>query len=1791
MNLPPDAARLLEEYLRDVEGRLSTQRTAVRRALIEDLRTHAHEAVRARAGAAPTAEDMAAVLAGMDAPEVFAETVQVPVAAAPSAPRRSVRWFALGLALLAVNSVAVFHLMRPDALSALRSWLAPARDVVVEEELPPLVLLSVEQVDLDAENREATLRVQFNAEPDRAAVARHLFLSEEGDPELSYRVMAQVPSNGVFIRTETVANDTFAWRLAEGLASLDARVGPTRAQAGRSRVSAAFRFREATVETPSFGDPRVRMMLNMVPDPASLAGRITVEPPVRFTAAPVEGWRGSGLELAGDFRPGARYTIALAAGLTSVGGTPLREAVTNRVFIPERPAGLQLGSQGRYLAPHGTLQVPVQTINVGAFTVALSRVYANNLVQFALRETGNVQVWGSAEDWLTGDRVVRTNRVAERRNESVRTLVPLAGFAADRPRGAYWLEVDGGQAGSERQLVVVTDLGLAVRRGTDGLWAWVNSLGAAQPVSGVVVAAYARNNQLVGRAVTDERGLAFVPTRPEQDAWLVTAEGGGDLTYLDLDSARVEQGEGLTGRPYLEEGGVEASLFTDRGVYRPGERMFVQALVRDRSLDAPAPCPVRFRLRKPDGRVVRDVPAMLDRLGAARIETVFDEVLPAGRYTIELTPPGSETVLGEAVVSMESFVPPQVRAALEMSEQRAAAGEVVSFAVSAAHLFGRPAAGLRARGAVTFKAEPFRPAGWAGWVFGDEEKSFASVYRPLGSEVLDEEGRAFFTAETAEAWRPPAAVRVVAEAVVTEASGRSVSAYGSAVLDAYPFYVGLRLADGGGGVRAGETQRVEVVELAPAGAPVAEAKALHVSLYSAQWTHALRKNSGGRYVWTSQRNLTLVREDTLAAGGAVAAWPFAVDQAGDYVLIARDPSSGVSSSLRFWAGEPGQGWTAWSRERPDRVELALDRTVYQPGDTARLLVKAPFAGRGLLTIASDRVLEQRVVELAANTAVLDVKVDAAFAPNVYCTFTLIRPAVAEEVWTAHRAVGAVALAVEPPGRRLAVEIASPGTNRPAGPLEAVVRVRDEAGAPAQGEVVVFAVDEAICMLTALATPDPLADFLARRALGVESFDLYSALMPVVDEVAEGVARIGGDEASGLRRRLNPIKARRFKPLALWRAGLALDTNGEARAVFDLPEFSGEVRLMAVAWNGRQAGSAARAVKVRRELVVQPSLPRFLAPGDRAEAVLELFNEAALPLEVRAQVTCGGPLRAEAAPETFTLAAGASRRVAVPLVAGPQPGTAVCVVEVAAGGETYRESIELAVRPAAGLASRSTFRRVASGTTEVVDAPVEWLPGTGATTLRIAGAPLLRYAAALAYARQYPYGCLEQTVSGLMPLLHLGELAGAEGSGAWQDELRSGLWRVLAMQRPEGGFALWPFETVVDEQASLYAVHFLAEARAAGIDVPQGVWESALGWVRARLARPLPAASGQDDVVWSRDAQARAYACHVLALAGRPDAGWNARLREEAAELPFAAKVHTAAALLLAGTPREAVALLDGLGLPGEGPREIEGFFNSRARDAALLLSAWLDADPGHAAVPQLIALLDGLQVNGRWASTQDNGMALLALGKHAARTPPAARAYTGRATLGDGPAASFADGLPFRAAATGAVPCTIRNDGPGVCYVSVQHAGVPLAPPEEGDHGLKIRRTFHALDGAEVDPGVFAQGDMVIVALAIDPEGRPLANLVVEELLPAGWEIENPALATAQQVPWIQEKTEWCRHREARDDRLLLFTGRVDGPVRYYYAARAVTPGRFTYPAASVSCMYAESIRSTHGARTVEVVP
>ncbi len=1566
-------------------------------------------------------------------------------------------------------------------------------------------------------------------------------------------------------------------------------------------------FEQAVPQTESFEDGAVRAVFNHALDLASAPAFISVAPAVPFTIEPSYGYSGGAgaYLLRGRFKPGASYAITFRRGLKSESGLALKENVTRTVYFENAPAAAEFRAAGQYASSRGGRRLPLRLINARNCRAIIRRIYPDNL-PIMVNLQNSTHYYGAPGDGLS--RPVAEIPVAGEPpvNRVVEQTLEL-GPALDGLQGAFSVELVSDNCTGARTLLVVSDSGILVKRSKNDLLAWVNSIKTAAPIPNATVQVWSAENQLLASGPTDSKGLVLLPLDSAKDFGtpsVIVVRNGEDISFLDLQESRIViKGDGAGAREYLSQA-YEAYLFTDRGIYRPGETAHVKAVVRGRDAACPKPFPVQLTVFRPDGRKDKSLSGMLNEFGTAEFEMAWPIFAGTGRYAMELDIPGGSNAMGSTSVQVEDFVPPQVRVRLRAPPGRLGPGKRVTMAIQADHLFGSPAAGLTAQARVTFVPAPFQPEGWSQYRFGDPRLAFSPMTVDLGAMRADAEGEAEFVSAPLPHWRPAAALRAVISGTVLEPGGRAVTANADRHFDPGPFYLGIR--PGGDGM----VQKERVFDLAavlPDGAAVSNSVEVRVVVEKIAWASVLRRGADGNNEYVSEQKLTPLGTNAVQLEKGRGRFRYTPPATGAYLLSVVEPSNSVSASLVFNAGSSGQAWNDTPLESIDVVELSPDKQLYGAGETATITIQAPFPGEALLTLESDRVLHREIISITNNTVRWQGVIRPEYSPNVHCTVALIRPAGAPEDWTRYRAAGRAILAVARPDRRLLVNIDAPATNRPRQKLDVRLTVTDAATNGVEAELVLAAVDEGICMLTDFSTPDPHAWFFAPRLPGVFQYDLYGRIIPEYQKQASGAASApGGDAAEGLGRRLNPVHARRFKTVAIWATGIRTDARGEAAVSLDLPEFSGALRLMAVALDSLRFGSADRQVAVKRPLVVQASFPRILAPGDKCIVPVRVFNESATSLWAKVMLNFSGvfPNSGASASGAGWLGAGAATNYEFALLT-ETPGVGRCRIEAPMpDNDLYVEDLEIAVRPPSSRVAHAGFGRLGPGEATNIPVPCAWFEGTAASKISLSGLPGVRLRGSLDFLLRYPHGCLEQTISSAFPLLYLADLAGV----LYPDWLtpreverlsQAGVDRVLSMQAYNGSFSLWPGSDTYP-WGTLYAVHFLVEAAKAGLKTPESRINAACDWIEAYLNQGYSSYAGQSGNPAAPDprlamAYEMAYAAHVLALAGRAPHSWLTRLLEIQDRLDRGTRIHLAAALYAAGRRLDGRKILITIpAVPKDAaPRSLGAALRSQVADDASLLSVWITSEPGNAAIPALVRRIEAALDNGRWHTTHENALALMALGKYCRSLGPG-KPVTGFVAW-DTHRRDFTN-APDISLDLDKIPRTndvveIRNTGATPMYFAWSSEGVPAkGTAKEEDAGLSVRRAFFDESGNEIDLEEIRQGSVVVVRIELSAPGS-VDNVVVEDLLPAGLEIENAALHTSQTIEWVKElKTENPLRTEIRDDRFIAFTGPFSGRMLIHYTARGVTRGEFTLPPVAASCMYDPAIHSVHGAGRLRVL-
>lgn len=1283
------------------------------------------------------------------------------------------------------------------------------------------------------------------------------------------------------------------------------------------------------------------------------------------------------LKLVGDFAFRTNVTLRIRGGLPCSESATSGALSNDYTFVFRRndaPPRVGFAASGRYLPPVGNRRMEIEALNVSNVLLEVRRIVSRNLVQLLAREEGVYRRYWS--DGIDAEETEELSAECERseircrnlpnQTEKLHIAVKVNDGGSDKGMYLVMIRNQDRERVESRwsnpnvyRVVCVSDLGISVRECKGRLGVWVTSLTGGKPVSNVKVEVYSSANILIAEGHSEADGWC-VPERcaeGEPFAVVVSSESGDDRTFMALrDSMRVSEDEGNFARSdYLVKDECVAFLWTERGIYRHDERIFLHGILRNDTGRAPKPMPIELSLRSSDGKEIAKRSVMTDEDGVIVCEDFsVPAERPSGDWKIVAKVPGRDgVVLGSRTVKIEEFAPPQIRVRIAADETLHPSN--LTFRISAEHLFGGPARQLECEGAVVFEDVAFAPAKWKGWNFGDETLGLKPSYRQLSQRTLDDEGVCEYAAPIFEdSGLPKAALKATVEGTVFEDGGRPATARKSMICHYYPYYIGTNLGSWMKLPQAGPLE-VDVALVDHDGNAVVGVHSLTARLERIESIYSYRKNDRNEYTWDCERVKSAAAPAAVIAtdDGGRARYALPILECGDYMLTVTDGTGG-SFAKPFYLSCWGDDVVRAPLSDPTAVTISTDKPYYRVGEAPHLLVKSPFAGWAMVTVMRDREVYSEIVNLTNATGEITLPSTVRdWAPNVDVYLSVVQSVSGNAKHLAARAHGQTTIAVRPVENEIDVtvdaEVGMKGVEGVGAELDVSIAAKGASFA------VITVVDEGINLLTDEKTADPVGFFAQSRRAEHPLYDIFHRVLPVADEdLRVSGVKTGGGFGAEMLGRVSPEPTRRFKPLALWKAKVSL-VDGSGHVSFELPEFVGEVRVTAIAYSDHATGSATVRKKVAPNLIMQPDGPRFVAPGDEFTVTMPLRNmtEASGKVDCEISAACGGN---NGIPQFFVLHStcllpAMSMTNVVATIRAPKSQGELAVRFAAHGlGEAHGQTIMIPLRPAVAWRESTGVARVED------EASLRAALKDGERfAVKRCKTPTDELVSAYRWLADYPHGCLEQTSSRIFPLL-----SGGLGVVSNREEyVAAGVRRVESMIR-ESDFVMWPDCNYApwDREVSLYAAHFLIEADRSGVcPTPasmEKVWKFLAKWV----------VSTNDCV--------SAYSCHDLALAGRPDRDRMLRLYDRAEKLDALSRARLARAFALDHDFKRAEKLLSYVYDP------------QNIREAAFTVLAMLEIDPDDSRIFPIVEYLMKNRVGDRfyWGTTGDNAHALLAIGAY-----------------------------------------------------------------------------------------------------------------------------------------------------------------------------------------------------------------
>ncbi|MDR3343063.1 MAG: alpha-2-macroglobulin [Treponema sp.] len=1331
--------------------------------------------------------------------------------------------------------------------------------------------------------------------------------------------------------------------------------------------------------------------------------------------------------------------------------------------------------------------------------------------------------------------------------------------------------------------ILISDLGLLAKGSSSGVWlVAANNLSTAAPLSGVELQFLNYQGRVIETRRTNTDGTAQVQlaTAPA----FLCAQSGSNRAYIRLNDSLTLATSHFDVSGEQANDGIKGLIYGERGVWRPGDTLYLTFLLADTKHTLPPDHPVIFELEDPQGRIVehRTYTESMESFYPITVSTT--ENAPTGDWTARVRVGGA---VFNKTLKIETIMPNRLKMTLDAGDKGYLDPAPTTMTLEAAWLHGAPAPSLKADVSVVFSDRETQFATYRDYTFKDASRSVPGERQVLFEGKLDKDSRAAFTVTLSPGTTVPGKLTARFMTRVFEPSGAFSSEQIAMDYAPYRWYVGLKLPPGDA-VRnmllTGTGHSADIVVLDAEGKPVAEPVELEAALYQMNWRWWWEKGGDDSADFTNALSRTPVMQETIHTAGGKAQWKFQVHYPawGRYLIMVRDKQGGHAAGSIAYIDWPG--WAGRAQDGPQgsafSLNLSTEKQSYTMGELVAVSFPSNKSATALVVIEkAGEIIAEEWIPCTEGTTRYEFTANPGMTPNIYVHITLLQ----QHLQTANdlplRLYGIIPVTINDPATCLQPRIIAPPAWEPSSSVSFMVT-------EAQNRAMTYTavvIDEGLLGLTRYTMPNPHGTFYRKEASFLKSWDMYSAVMGAYSGKLETLLAIGGsDDALGN----GGEGPKRFKPVVQYFGPYQLKPGETRTETFDLGEYVGAVRIMVVAASAQRDGPAygvaEHSVQVKSDLMVLGTAPRTLSPKDEVVIPVSVFSYKEGTHRVQVDITLEGALH--------RAAGSASGKGTTLEVVFDKPGDKI--VEFRAQAADFPGSAHIEIRATSpglkdalntvDLEVRSTALPITSVYTTLLAPGASWTetitlpgrPGSNTAMLECSRIPPLNLEHRLKYLMVYPHGCIEQTTSAVFPQLFLDKVLSldADKLRALREHVAAGIDRIGGFQTYNGGFSYWPGSGEAHEWGTTYAGHFLISAKQAGYPVPQSLLNQWVAFQRNK-AVSWSGSGGQGDML------TQAYRLYTLALSGNPDLGSMNRLRERA-NLPAIAIWRLAAAYWYAGQRDAARRMIRSVSQSVTAYRELSGTFGSDFRDKAMILETLSIMGEAGQTKTLLADLAEGLS-SGEWLSTQETAYALIAILPFLSDNKDAP--ITVEYAIG-GVSRQLSFPSPVIQADLGALPektgrISIKNTAASPVYAQILARGIP----EEGAEpamasGLSLSVQYCTLSGSPIaDPTKAALGDDLEVRVTVDNRSvLAVPEIALVHALPASWEILNTRLTAGSSTA-----SSAIKYQDIRDDAIMTYFDLVRGERKTItFRVNNAYGGRYFMPAIQAYAMYDESIRA-----------
>lgn len=1316
-----------------------------------------------------------------------------------------------------------------------------------------------------------------------------------------------------------------------------------------------------------------------------------------------------------------------------------------------------------------------------------------------------------------------------------------------------------------------TNLGIIAKAGTNGHFTVVvTDLLTTAPVEGAAVEFFSFQQQTLGKGQTGTDGIARI--KPNGNPFLVSAKSKNQTSWLRLDGGSSLSVSNFDVSGETIEKGIKGYIYGERGVWRPGDSLFLTFVMNDETKKLPADHPVVFELIDPRGQIIHKQMKNKGLDGFYTFITTTDTEAPTGNWKAKISVGGA---VFEKWLKIETIKPNRLKINLEFSGlPLVAQKQDQKGKLKANWLHGSVAANLKTSVSVRLTSSDYKFPGYEKYVFSDPNKIYYPTDIEIFSGKLDANGQTEFPVEMQVNDWAPGMLNATFQTRVFEEGGDFSTDFLTQPFAPFDNFVGLNVPDGGdysNMLETGNDNLIDVVSVDKTGKLVS-LNDLELRIYKVSWRWWWSSGSDNLANWTSGEGSELILTKKLSTINGKAKETFRIDYPdwGRYFVQVTDLKGGHSAGLPVYIDWPSTV-NRQGRANPagaTMLSISADKEKYQVGEKAVITFPGTKNSRALVSIENGtEVLSAQWIDCQGTEGRFDLNITPEMSPNVYVNISLIQPHAQTVNDLPVRMYGVIPVFAEDASTILHPQIAVPQNVRPETNYQVTVSEKN-------GKAMTYTlavVDDGLLDLTRFKTPDPWKKFFAREALGVQTWDLFDDVLGAYGGRLQSILAIGGD---GTQINKDKVKANRFKPVVTYLGPFMLEKNKKTTHTLKMPNYVGSVRVMVIAGNGDAWGNTEATIPVKQPLMLLPTLPRVMGPDEEVDVPVSVFAMSENIKAVVVKIIPGGNLKVVGEDSKIVgFTRPGEEMVYFRVKASSLAGVGTVKVQATSGTESATASVELNVRNPNPVITKTDNYLLEAGKNQTFSMQFQGMTGTNKGSASVSGLPTFNLNQLVEELIAYPYTCLEQTVSTAFPQLFLGDIMPLSDDQKTKTDkyIRHAINRISGLRQPNGSFSYWPGGNYYSGWSTVYAGHFLLLAEQKGYVISS---ELKNDFIKNQYKIASEFSPGLNQ--WFDNSLTQAYRLYVLALSGNANFSAMNRLKEQA-NLVAPAKWRLASAYLLAGKPEAARDLIRNLDPMEDSEYDKPGeTFGSSLRDKALILETLVLMNEKIKAFE--LAKNMSSQIKNNYLSTQTAAFCVYAFSKFALLTG-IEQDLTFSYTL-NGKKENIRSKYPvFNIEIPEGNPqnttFNIENDGNGALFVTLTSTGQPLHGQELSENkNLTLTVKYFSQEGKEISVENLKQGTGFVAEVTVSNPGLmgSYSNVALSHVFPSGWEILNTRVSETPEKSTLESAYDY---RDIRDDRVnTFFDLPAQKTTRFRVNLNAAYCGSFYMPAVECAPMY-----------------